>query len=227
MRVSIVIPAFNEGSTIGEVIARVCGFEFVQEVIVVDDGSTDNTVQTAQGLNNPLVKVVLHATNRGKGAALQSGAAHATGDIVVFQDADLESDPKDIPALLEPIAEGRADVVFGTRFANHTVLDHIRSGHVLSNWCVTRLSNVMTGLDISDMEVGYKVFKREVLRSFHLNSRRFGCEPELAAKVARGRWRLEEVPISYRRRNRSEGKKLSWKDGLAAVWWIVWYRFFE
>jgi len=191
----------------------------------VDDGSTDGTADVLQRLadNEPRITILRHERNQGKGAALRTGFAAATGDVVLVQDADLEYDPADYPRLLAPIRDGRADVVLGSRFIgdSHRVLYF---WHYVGNCLVTLLSNVMSGLNLTDMEAGYKVFRREVLDGLRLRSERFGIEPELVQKVARGGWRVYEVAVTYNGRTYAEGKKITWRDGLAALWHIVRFR---
>ena len=229
-RLSILIPVFNEVQTVEEIIRRVratdsCSLE--KEIILVDDASTDGTgdllkkIQEAGG-----VKVVWHPYNRGKGAALRTALEQATGDIVVIQDADLEYDPADYPILLKPILDGRADVVYGSRFlgGTHRVL---LFWHFMANKFLTLLSNLFCNLNLSDMETGYKVFRRKCVEGLTLNAERFGIEPELTAKLARRHFRFYETPIGYSGRDYSEGKKIGWKDGLAALWFIFRYRFFD
>jgi len=195
----------------------------------VDDASTDGTREILERLardHRDQVRLFLHAHNRGKGAAIRTAIEHVTGDIVLIQDADLEYDPKDYPNLLEPILEGHADVVFGNRFHGgpHRVLYF---WHYLGNRVLTNLCNMVTNLNLSDMEVGYKVFRAEVLRSVHLKSDRFGIEPELTVKVARLGCRVYEVPIAYHGRTYAEGKKITWRDGLAALYYILRFRLFD
>ena len=197
-----------------------------REIIVVDDCSTDGTREVLRGLPESLhgqpVKVVLHERNAGKGAAIRTALGHATGSIILIQDADLEYDPADYPALLGPIFDDRADAVFGTRFLGgpHRVLYY---RHYLGNRIITALSNIFTNLNLTDVEVGYKAFRTGLLTPEEIKSNRFGLEPELAARLARKNCRIYEVPISYSGRTYGEGKKITWKDGLAAVWWIVKY----
>jgi glycosyltransferase involved in cell wall biosynthesis len=229
-RLSVIIPAYNEAGTIAEIIDRVfrAPIELSLEVIVVDDASTDATPhvleQQAQARHGTVI-VLRHATNQGKGAAVRTGVSRATGDIILIQDADLEYDPRDYPRILEPIVANEADVVFGNRFHGgpRRVLYF---WHHIGNRVLTLFSNALTGLNLSDMEVGYKVFRAEVLRGLALRSDRFGIEPELAAKVARRRCRVYEVPIRYHGRTYAEGKKITWKDGIAALVHIVRHRFF-
>jgi glycosyltransferase involved in cell wall biosynthesis len=230
MRLSVIIPAYNEAGTIAEVIDRVfrAPVDLPLEVIVVDDASTDHTLEILEKQaeqRNGAVIVLRHHRNQGKGAAVRTGVHKATGDIILIQDADLEYDPRDYPRILEPILENEADVVFGNRFhgGSRRVLYF---WHHIGNQVLTLFSNALTGLNLSDMEVGYKVFRAEVLRGLALRSDRFGIEPELAAKVARRRCRVYEVPIRYHGRTYAEGKKITWKDGIAAIVHIIRHRFF-
>ncbi len=227
-RLSVVIPAFNEERTIAEIIARVKAVEvkLEKEIIVVDDGSTDRTRDILRQLEGGEVKVFFHEKNAGKGAALQTGFSQATGDIILVQDADLEYDPREYPKLLEPILDGRADVVYGSRFLGgpHRVL---LFWHYVGNKFLTTLCNLCANLNLTDMETCYKVFRRQVLEKIRLKSRRFGFEPEITVKVGKLRCRVYEVPISYSGRDYTEGKKITWKDGLAAVFHILRFRFFD
>ena len=224
MKLSIVMPVYNEAPTIREIIERVRALPHAKEVIVVDDGSLDGTRQILRELAGGEVRVFFHAQNRGKGAAVRTGIAHARGDVVVVQDADLEYHPRDIPALLGPIERGEADVVFGSRFLGgpHRVLNF---WHYLGNKLLTLLSNIFTNLNLSDMETGYKVFRADVLRRIEIESDRFGFEPEITAKMARLRCRIFEQPISYSGRDYDQGKKITWRDGVAALAHIVRFNF--
>jgi glycosyltransferase involved in cell wall biosynthesis len=225
---SVVIPVYNEAQTINTLLERVlkAPVDLPREVIVVDDASTDGTRALLQALPPGEIRLVLHDVNQGKGAAIRTGVAHATGDVVLIQDADLEYDPRDYPLLLEPILEDQADVVFGNRFHGgpHRVLYF---WHYAANRGLTLLTNLLTGLNVTDMEVGYKVFRRDVLRRITLESDRFGFEPEVTVKVARLGCRIYEVPIRYYGRTYEEGKKITWRDGLAALYHILRYRFFR
>lgn len=229
-KLSILIPVFNEVRTIEQIIDRVRAADsrgLDKEIVVVDDASTDGTGDVLKKLQrNTDLKVFAHPYNRGKGAALRKALEHATGDIVLIQDADLEYDPVDYPKLLQPILDGRADVVYGSRFlgGTHRVL---LFWHFAANKLLTFLSNMFCNLNLSDMETGYKVFKRKCVEGLTLNADRFGIEPELTAKLARRRYRFYETDISYSGRDYSEGKKIGWKDGLAALWFIFRYRFFD
>lgn len=227
MRLSIIIPVYNESATIGDVIQRVQETPYEKEIIVVDDGSTDGTREKLKQIDAPNIKKFLHEQNQGKGAAIRTGCTAATGDVILIQDADLEYDPSDYPQLLEPILNGRADVVFGSRFLGGGPHRVLYFWHSFGNRFLTLLANMLNDLNLTDMETGYKVFTREVLNSLTIRSNRFGFEPEITAKVARKRYRLYEVPISYHGRGYKEGKKITWRDGIAALFWIVRYRFFN
>ena len=226
MKISVVIPVFNERETIVEILSRVRRVLDGRdaELVVIDDGSTDGTRETLRSIDG--IHLIEHERNQGKGAALRTGFAAATGEVVIVQDADLEYDPRDYPKLLEPIEDGRADVVFGSRFLGgpHRVLFF---WHYLANKLLTLLSNVFTNLNVSDMETGYKVFRRGVLEKIRIRSDRFNFEPEITAKVAKTRCRVYEVPISYSGRTYDEGKKIGWRDGLSALWTIIKFRFVD
>ena len=227
MKLSIIIPVYNERETIREVIRRVEAVGQEKEIVLIDDGSTDGTgdlLKEYEGRDG--FQVLYHSRNRGKGAALRTGFEKATGEIIIIQDADLEYNPKDYPVLLEPILDGRADVVYGSRFLGgpHRVLFF---WHYVGNVTLTLLSNMLTNLNLSDMETGYKVFKRSILDSITLKCDRFGFEPEFTSKIARNNLHIYEVPISYSGRDYSEGKKIGWKDGVAALWFIFRFRFFR
>ncbi len=227
MKLSVVIPVYNERNTIGEVLRRVQMVDLPKEVIIVDDCSTDGTREFLRGLSSSDdLTIILQPQNAGKGAALRAGFGKVRGDIVVVQDADLEYDPSEYPVLIQPIVAGKADVVFGSRFLGgpHRVLFF---WHSVGNRILTTLSNMMTDLNLTDMETCYKVFRADVLKKFELREDRFGFEPEFTAKIARARGRVYEVPISYSGRDYSEGKKIGWKDGVAALYFIVKYRFFS
>lgn len=227
MTLSIVIPAYNEQATIAEIIRRVFAVDLNLEVIVVDDCSTDGTDEILRALarerDQRTFKVVRHERNRGKGAAIQTGLAQVTGDCVIIQDADLEYDPAEYPKLLQPLLDNKADVVFGSRFLGGPHRVHL-FWHYVGNQFLTFLTNVLYNICLTDMEVGYKVFKTEVIKGLHIHSNGFGFEPEVTAKVAKKKYRLYEVPISYYGRGYEEGKKITWRDGVIAVWTLLRYR---
>jgi glycosyltransferase involved in cell wall biosynthesis len=243
-KLSVVIPVYNEKATIEEILRRVQDAALRKEVIVVDDCSTDGTRELLQQMAAlqshgeqeiaaqdggdavalPELRIFFQTANQGKGAALRRGFAQATGDIVLVQDADLEYDPRDYDKLLEPILDGRADVVYGSRFSGGPQRVHY-FWHYVANKLLTLLSDISTNLKLTDMETCYKVFRREVLQGIQLKSDRFGFEPEITAKIAKAKWRIYEVPISYAGRTYEEGKKITWKDGLQALWCIIRFRF--
>ena len=224
--VSVVMPAYNERDTIEEIIRRVLAVPLRIELIVIDDGSTDGTRDLLQRLQQELgFALLLPPRNGGKGSALRAGFAHVTGDIVVIQDADLEYSPEEYPALIELIRDGRADVVYGSRFlGRHRVFLFT---HYLGNKLLTLMTNVLYNTILSDMETCFKVMRVDVLRSFTLRSNGFGIEPELTAKIFKRRYRVYEVPITYDGRGYAEGKKITWRDGFVALWVLLKYRFTE
>ena len=227
MKLSVVIPVYNERKTLDELISRVEAVKLEKEIIIVDDGSTDGTRDLLKKYEEQeRFKVIYQSKNTGKGSALRAGFDMAEGEIIIVQDADLEYDPKEYPLLVEPILDGRADVVYGSRFlgGTHRVFFF---WHYVGNKVLTTLSNMCTNLCLTDMETGYKVFRRTVLDSFILKCNRFGFEPEFTSKVARHAFRIYEVPISYSGRGYEEGKKIDWKDGVAALWFIFRFRFFS
>ncbi len=229
MKLSIVIPVYNEANTLEEIFRRVQATPYDKEVIAVDDASVDNSRDILQRLAQQYdnLKIFYHEKNQGKGAALRTGFAQITGEVVIIQDADLEYDPVDYPALLDPIQRDLADVVYGSRLIGAQPHRVLYFWHYMGNRCVTFLSNMFTNLNLSDMEVGYKVFKAEVLRDLNISSNRFGVEPELTAKIAKKGCRVYEVPISYHGRDYAHGKKITWRDGIAAIFHILRYSFFD
>ena len=222
---SIVIPCYNEVATLEKVIDAVLKSPVgSKEVIVVDDGSTDGTSELIRDkIEQRVARVIFHEKNQGKGAALRSGFAVATGDVVLVQDADLEYDPRDYESLLAPIAAGKADVVYGSRFAGGDAHRVFFFWHYTVNRGLTLLSNILTNLNLTDMEIGYKAFRREVLQKITIEENRFGFEPEITAKIARLHCRVYEVGVSYAGRTYSEGKKIGWRDGVHAIWCIFKY----
>ena len=224
MKLSIIIPIYNEAATLAQLVDRVeaVNLPLTKEIILVDDGSTDGSRQILEQYKGKY-KVILQAKNQGKGAAVKAGLRAATGDIVLIQDADLEYDPAEYPKLLAPILAGQADVVFGSRFMGGEAKRVLFFWHSLGNRLLTGFSNVLTNLNLSDMEVCYKVFTRQVVDDIKdkLTAKRFGIEPEITARVAHGGWRIYEVGISYNGRDYQEGKKINWRDGLAALWHVV------
>ena len=233
MKLSVLVPVYNEERTLEEIVRRVCGFQIPKEIILVDDGSEDQsrTILTRLQEENarakdPLnqIKVFFQPVNQGKGAALKTALSHVTGDIVIVQDADLEYDPKDYPSLLAPIQAGQADVVYGTRFYGGGAHRVLFFWHYMGNLALTLMSNMLTNLNLSDMEVGYKAFRAEAVKGINLKSNRFGFEPEITVKLAKKRCRFYEVPISYHGRTYEEGKKITWKDGIAALYYLIRFR---
>jgi len=244
MRLSIIMPVYNERETLEEIIRQVLSADLVvnadnsnqlldgpvhfeREIIIVDDGSTDGTLAIldelkAEGL--PEVQIIYHEQNGGKGAALRTGFQHATGDMLVIQDADLEYDPRDYVNLLEPLLEERTSVVYGSRFMGGT-RSAMSLSHTLGNKMLTICTNILYGISLSDMETCYKCFRREVIADMKLNSRRFEIEPELTAKIIKRGYTIFETPISYNGRGFHEGKKISWRDGFSAIWTLFKYRF--
>lgn len=228
MKLSVIIPVYNEKNTVKKIIRKVLDveLEMEKEIILIDDGSTDGTREILENLEYPNVKVKLLEKNQGKGAALRAGFSLATGDFVIIQDADLEYDPREYPILLTPLLDGRADAVYGSRFLGgpHRVLFF---WHYIGNKMLTTLSNILTNLNLTDMETCYKVFRKETLDKLTLKSKRFGIEPEITIKLAKQKCRIYEVPISYSGRDYTEGKKIGWKDGVAAIYHLIRFKFFD
>lgn len=223
LRLSVVVPCYNERNTIENIIAAVNASPVQhKEIIIVDDCSTDGTRDILAQKIAPLVsRIIYHEQNQGKGAALRTGIAAATGDIVVIQDADLEYDPQEYPLLLEPFLHGKADVVFGSRFMGGRPHRVVYYWHSLGNWVLTTMSNMFTNINLTDMETCYKAFRREIIQSINIEEDRFGFEPEITAKVSKSGCRIYEVGISYYGRTYSEGKKIGWKDGFRAIYCIL------
>jgi glycosyltransferase involved in cell wall biosynthesis len=229
VKLSIIIPVYNERDTILEILRRVLeapALGLTKEIIIVDDGSTDSTRDILRALDpDERIKVFYHAQNRGKGAAIRTGLSHATGDIILIQDADLEYDPRDYPALLQPIVERRAAVVYGSRFLGPRKAMFF--WHMLGNKFLTLITNILYDSILSDMETGYKAFRVDVIKNIPLRARRFEFEPEITAKVLKRGYRIYEVPISYTGREYHEGKKITWRDGFSALWTLLKYRFVD
>jgi glycosyltransferase involved in cell wall biosynthesis len=225
VKLSVVIPVYNERDTIRQIVDAVRRVPVDKEIILVDDCSTDGTGDALAELarEQPDLRVFSHAVNQGKGAAIRTGFGQVSGDVVVVQDADLEYDPMELPRLMKPIVDGRADVVFGSRFAGGDSHRVLYFWHTLGNRFLTLFSNMLTNLNLTDMEVCYKMFRREVLAKITIEENRFGLEPELTAKVARLECRIYEVGVSYYGRTYAEGKKIGWKDGVRAIWCIIKY----
>lgn len=225
MKFSVVIPCYNEVTTISEIVTAVRNSPLESvEIVLVDDGSTDGTRELIRTeIASRVDRVILHETNQGKGAALRSGFSAATGDVVIVQDADLEYDPRDYPKLVAPFLSGKADVVYGSRFITGDPRRVLYFRHYLGNQFLTFLSNVFTDINLTDMETGYKVFRREILAKITIEENRFGFEPEITAKLAKLRPRIYEVGISYTGRTYEEGKKITWRDGFRAIYCIIKY----
>jgi glycosyltransferase involved in cell wall biosynthesis len=225
MKLSVVMPVYNEQATLREVVARVLAVPFEVELICVDDGSRDGSREILAELqiDHPQIRVMLQPKNMGKGAALRCGIQEATGDFIIIQDADLEYDPSDYPALLGPLIEDKADVVYGSRFLGSGPHRVLYFWHSVGNWILTLISNALTNMNMTDMETCYKVFRREILQSIPIEEDRFGFEPEITVKISKRRLRVYEVGIGYWGRTYEEGKKISWRDGFRALWCLLKY----
>lgn len=228
MKLSIIIPVFNESKTLRQIVEKVSAVRVQKEIILVDDASTDGTRELIENeLREKVDKVVYHPFNQGKGATLRTGFKHATGDVVIIQDADLEYDPNEYLLLLQPILDGKADVVYGSRFTGHGPHRVLFFWHYVGNKFITTLSNMVTNLNMTDVETGFKVFKRDLLNKIVLEEDRFGFEIEITIKLSRLKCRIYEVGISYWGRDYSEGKKITWKDGIQAIFCILKYGIFK
>ncbi len=224
MDLSVIIPVYNEAETLDEIMAAVTAIPVDKEIILVDDGSTDGSREKLQQFENqPGIRVLYHEVNQGKGAAIRTGVKAAERDLVIIQDADLEYDPREIPMLMQPILAGKADVVYGSRFMGGMPHRVLYFWHSVGNQTLTLLSNMFTDLNLTDMETCYKLFKREIIQGIEIEENRFGMEPEITAKIAKGRWRIYEIGISYAGRTYDEGKKIGWRDGIRALWCILKY----
>ena len=226
MKISVVIPVYNERNTITEIVKRVQEVDLEKEIIIVDDNSSDGTWEILKGMTGDNLKIIFHDKNQGKGASLKTGFQEVTGDIVIVQDADLEYNPQEYRMLIQPILEGKADAVYGSRFLGgpHRVLFF---WHYVGNKLLTTLSNMFTNVNLTDMETCFKAFRSSLLGRIEIKSKRFGFEPEITAKLAKLKCRIYEVPISYSGRDYSEGKKITWKDGIAALFWVIRYNIFD
>ncbi len=223
---SVIMPVYNERATLSEILARVRAVDLEMEIVIVDDGSTDGTKDVLREEEKAGdLKALYHETNQGKGAAVRTGLEHASGDFIIIQDADLEYDPRDYHKLLKPLLEGQAEVVYGSRFMEYS--ETMFFLQALGNKIVTLITNVLYGTALSDMETCYKALRAEIIQSIPLRSRRFELEPEITAKLLKRGYRIHEVPISYQGREYHEGKKLTWRDGITALWTLIKYRFVD
>ena len=228
-KLSIIIPAYNEEKTISEIIRRVKNVKLngiAKEIVIVDDASTDSTKKILDGISDKSIKVVHHKKNMGKGSAIRTALNYTTGDIILIQDADLEYNPEEYPKLLEPIIGGKFDVVYGSRLeAIKKNIKNMYKLHYLGNMFLTLMTNILYGTKITDMETGYKVFRKEVIKGIKLRARRFDFEPEITAKILKKGYKITEVPIGFAGRKFDEGKKITWRDGVKALYYLIKYRF--
>lgn len=227
MKISVIIPAFNEVKTIKEIVRRVKATNLVHEIVIVDDGSVDGTCELLRSMEDePLLKIIYHERNQGKGAAVVTGFRNATGDVFVIQDADLEYDPREYPELLKPIQEELADVVYGSRFLGKPRRTAM-FWHMVANKLLTLMTNILYNTILTDMETGYKILRREVVQNMTIHARRFNFEPEFTAKILKRRFRIFEVPITFNPRDYEDGKKIRLQDAFSAVWTLLKYRFID
>ena len=227
MNLSVIIPVYNEVQNIREILRRVQATGLAWEIVIIDDGSTDGTREILKELDGTdQIRVILHEKNQGKGAAVRTGFGEAKGDVFLIQDADLEYDPRDYPAILKPLEEGLADVVYGSRYSGTEILVD-SFWHYFGNRLLTAFSNVLSNVHLTDMETCYKMMRSAIFKDLLLECRRFGIEPELTAKLARRKCRIYEVPISYKARRFDEGKKIGWRDAIAACWYVVKYNLLQ
>jgi len=225
MRLSVIMPVYNEKDSIKEIIGKVMAVPIEKELIIVDDFSKDGTRDILKAVNEPNVKIFYHEVNKGKGAAIKTGISHVNGDIVVIQDADLEYDPMEYLKLIKPIEQNEADVVYGSRFSGST--EKMSFAHLLGNKFLTITTNILYGANLTDMETCYKMMRAPIIKSLKLRANRFDFEPEITAKLLKKRLRLKEIPITYKGREWSEGKKITWRDGFTALWSLIKYRFVD
>lgn len=234
MKLSVVMPVYNERRTISQIIEKIAAIKLsgiTKEIVVVDDFSTDGTREALAGIKGKTdIKIIYHEKNQGKGSAVRTGLQHATGDIIIFQDADSEYDPADYEKLIQPIREGRAEVVYGSRFMGKSIKElgngkWILPTHFIGNKILTLLTNILYGQNLTDMETGYKVFKADIIKSLNFKANRFDMEPEITTKLLKMHTRIYEVPIKYAARDFSQGKKITWKDGVKAAWCLLKFRF--
>lgn len=227
MKLSVIMPVYNEVNTIREIIAKVKGVAIPKEIIIVDDGSSDGTKEILKNINEPDIKVHFHEKNKGKGGSVRTALKYVTGDIVIIQDADMEYDPNEYPDLIKPIEEGAADVVYGSRLCGGKPQRVHMFWHMMGNRFITFVANILYNNTLTDIETGYKAFRKEVVSGLNLRCNGFSIEPEITAKIFKKEYRVYEMPISYYGRNYKEGKKINWRHGFSAICTLIWYRFFN